>query len=461
MDHNRMPKELYRYRPLDIGATGKTVVDELKSQEIYLGTLADNNDPMDGFQQVVWQGDDVCWHNLIRHYCLCLLHSLVFVHVAGESEKFGPETIRVDMVPDDAPTPAFRALYDDFVGEVLASENSQQLLDVLNLQETIHKEQLSLVLFLHHRLFLDALAGATRKHLKFDAIPSARDLLEHIEEVHLKPVLAGIPDEHMRTMGEVAEVMHDQLYLLHLYNAAELRSTGVDNLVRYLTRFPSYYVESLSKSIWPEYYLAAFSERKDSASMWGHYAQGHQGVCLVFELDDSEERPRVALEDGRHLPLYRVCYDAPPSPANFFANLGHLPHGKLVTNWLQHEGRTSEYASRYGDSFHRDYWDRYTEKVSYKLVDWSYEREFRAVMNSFPGDSLGPEDRLVRYRFEQLAGIVFGIRTPVETQIEILRVIDEKLQGHDDREFRFWKACFSGSRERMDTAELRLIKFTR
>jgi len=45
---------------------------ELENQGIYFAPRETLNDPMEGFRDLFWHGDEIIWRNLFRHYLLCL-----------------------------------------------------------------------------------------------------------------------------------------------------------------------------------------------------------------------------------------------------------------------------------------------------------------------------------------------------------------------------------------------------
>lgn len=65
-----MVRPFYRFRSVD-ALLGEHA--ELDCQEIYFASSAELNDPMEGFKDLYWQGDEIVWRNLIRHYALCAL----------------------------------------------------------------------------------------------------------------------------------------------------------------------------------------------------------------------------------------------------------------------------------------------------------------------------------------------------------------------------------------------------
>lgn len=60
-----MTEYFYRYRPI------KAVLDEfheLENQEIYFSITDELNDPMEGFKDLFWSGDEIVLRNFLNHY---------------------------------------------------------------------------------------------------------------------------------------------------------------------------------------------------------------------------------------------------------------------------------------------------------------------------------------------------------------------------------------------------------
>lgn len=84
--------DLYRLRPLNrlLGEHG-----ELEEQIIYFASLEELNDPMEGFRDIVWQGDRIVWTNLFRHYLYCFYLTYDLIRLVGDSGKVEPQEIPV------------------------------------------------------------------------------------------------------------------------------------------------------------------------------------------------------------------------------------------------------------------------------------------------------------------------------------------------------------------------------
>jgi hypothetical protein len=77
-----MVEHLYRFRP------HKRLLekDELRNQEIYFAGPDQLNDPMEGFRDVFWQGDEIVWKNFFRHFVICLDNAFSQWMICAEAE---------------------------------------------------------------------------------------------------------------------------------------------------------------------------------------------------------------------------------------------------------------------------------------------------------------------------------------------------------------------------------------
>lgn len=108
---------IYRYRPTnfyykkDNKIISKSVLEEFDNQEIFLGSTSENNDPMDGFHNVFWEGDSILWKNFIYHYALCFFDSLLEVQSLGNTSEFTSHLIRVKLTPIDLESEEYKNNY--------------------------------------------------------------------------------------------------------------------------------------------------------------------------------------------------------------------------------------------------------------------------------------------------------------------------------------------------------------
>ena len=87
---------------------------ELKRQEIYFAKPEELNDPMEGYRDVIWQGDRIVWNNFFYHYISCLMQTFVEAIVIGDKFAVTTDTIPVRN-PHGSHPPAFASTLTDHI----------------------------------------------------------------------------------------------------------------------------------------------------------------------------------------------------------------------------------------------------------------------------------------------------------------------------------------------------------
>ncbi|MFL9885010.1 DUF2971 domain-containing protein [Paraburkholderia agricolaris] len=455
-------KRLYRFRPLQVLST-KSVVDEIRARELYLGTLEDNNDPMDGMLDAYWEGDNILWANLIRHYCFCLLNAASIVSVAGDSIAFGVNDITARATPDDWPDAPIRQLFQDFLAGVNADKKIAGLLPLLTEKRRLAKDELRLLLGTYHPQFLSVLRDTLSKNGRVEFL---RGLNLKAPPIALAPFEASVKQADTRLLSALAgaaEHASRQMQLITMYEHGHhglQQGTAKRNLLTLLSGFPALYLDACTKGIYDEYYIACFTERNDNESMWGHYASGHRGICLIFEFEEREGRVQMELEEQGHLDLYEVQYSPAPPQVNVFESLGYLPANALHRNWLSCGEQVSQQAHTYSSpDYHSTYWQAFAQTVSHKFPEWEREREYRVVKSAWFSGRKPASERLMHYREKHLKGVIFGMRTPVDQQLEIMAALDATLSDSQKKGFEFHSARYCSARKTLEVTRLDLIKF--
>ena len=59
--------------------------------------------------------------------------------------------------------------------------------------------------------------------------------------------------------------------------------------------FPKVYVGQLDRLLWPKWYTACFTGSYHNSSVWAKYADGHKGVCLIFEAVEEDDSNNLKL----------------------------------------------------------------------------------------------------------------------------------------------------------------------
>ena len=102
--------EFFRFRSID------ALLDkyqELEKQTIYFANPEELNDPMEGFRDIVWNGDKIAWTNLFKHYVFCLHRFYFRFKIVRNSIELNVDNLSILDHWDNAPIPLEESVFDD------------------------------------------------------------------------------------------------------------------------------------------------------------------------------------------------------------------------------------------------------------------------------------------------------------------------------------------------------------
>ena len=172
--------------------------------------------------------------------------------------------------------------------------------------------------------------------------------------------------------------------------------------------------------------------------MWSHYGDQHRGACLIYD----------ELDFGRG-DVRKISYTPRPPSIYFFEEIGTLTEEELLKTWYEDEqGNRTKFASHLDpgniDAWRRRRLENLYRSITWKSSDWKHEQESRLVLvDTLDGDHEDPVSRRIRYEFNDLKGIIFGIRMTDEDKIAIMDVIEKKCREHKREDFRYYQAYYS------------------
>jgi hypothetical protein len=268
---------------------------------------------------------------------------------------------------------------------------------------------------------------------------------------------------------------HDQMNLIGKSNYPDLSEFSNRDFV--IRDFPNEYLNKLEELIYPEWYTACFMSDCSNASVWGHYGDNHQGVCLKFKSTLVNEQPSLnlncivgwgsqgAISGIRGHQFYKVNYAKEHVEVDFFKSLGRLPIPDLKNYWYGNKkGEISKCAEEViapsNEKWREKYWERFYQGVTTKAEDWRYENEYRLMVTGFFHDYSETSSRKLRYDFNDLDGVIFGIKTKPADKLKIMNIIGEKCRKEGRKEFNFYQAFYSKEKACMDFAPMNLIKLS-
>jgi hypothetical protein len=473
-----MAECIYRFRPTSALLGG---FHELENQEIYFAPARQLNDPLEGYKDLFWQGDEIVWKNFLRHYVLCLLQAILRTLEHGEEYRVTEDTLPVEMIVDDL-QPKVRTLYDGVCDQMFSDAEMSQLPELLSQRTSrIRRNELLTLLWpLHFRLF-KIVCTTLQPEGPFHAIDA---YFRNREErpLRLQQSFAALNafDAKHHEEPEVVEAMTEKFYstveqtiFIRNFNGMDQQHGPAWNVIA--SSFPEVYLNSLENLAYGVWYTACFVAEPTQAAMWSIYGDSHRGACLKFKTTTLASGTQaltlrhasaidgtgtVQYEYGPQ-PFQEVQYADRYAEIDFFRSLGTLIPRQLAF-WYRGDGGVMSATGRLTgtDEWRKQYWENFHTTVTTKLKDWQHEREYRITLQSHTVDLSILSERKLRYRFEDLQGVIFGMKTTAEDKIAIARILQVKCEQTGRSDFEFHQAYYSRITGRIATTPWGLVKFS-
>jgi hypothetical protein len=111
------------------------------------------------------------------------------------------------------------------------------------------------------------------------------------------------------------------------------------------------------------------------------------------------------------------------------------------------------------ENWRNDYWRKFSESFSTKTPEWSHEQEYRLILYSHLQRFDDVPSRKLKYRFADLAGIIFGIKTTTADKIRIMRMVEQKCRAESRKDFEFHQAHYSHRARKIELLPLSLLQW--
>lgn len=442
---------------------------ELEDQELVLSSPRYLNDPLEGYQDVFWKGDEVLWENLLRNYLLNLLWA-AYNSAIFDYETLDEITQQPILAPDDLPTDEFRQLFDSVCQSFFDKRGFGGISSSLaSLPKPLKRKGLQFVLSEIQNSALSSIFETLRNSENIpDMWPEVTNSTDPDTVIERLDILSAAMADGAEAEWLESIASHFGPLKSHAFLQRVLQ-TGVEELelqnkkaIFLSESFPGRYVKEICDSlIHTNWHTLSFAKECTSPSMWSAYADEHRGAALMFHTDSQSDGSWSKLDvEGRigwqgseprygqiSAPLYAVEYESPPPEVDFFRFLGTLPRPKLMSAWHSSPGgETSPMVDeilRDVDAWRENLWDHFHSKTTTKLEQWKHEQEIRMVLPDLSGsdDSI----RKVNYDSSQLAGVIFGLRTKLEDRYEVMRILHEGTEDGQSPPVEFYEMVFDGT----------------
>lgn len=467
---------MYRFRTIDsLLGTYK----ELENQEIYFATSDELNDPMEGYRNIFWKGDEIVWRNFIINYVKSLEQIFGLTVVFNDEREFNETDIQVSYNLIGYKTPKDREIKEKILEKVFKYKFINNLhLDLTNRRNSIRRNELLSYLKMIHPFIVNSISEVyyehkfTEKLLFFSNLDQFKSTIEKSE--NFVELINKLEVENSQKESEqfflALKILNQSLnlYTRHKVSNGKFSSNGI--LI--MSEFPEKFISKLESEIYPKWYSASFLFDCKNSSIWGHYGDNHEGVCLKFKTNKIGNNLTLNLksENGNnskssvnpHI-FRKIKYDSKHTEIDFFRSIGRLTKNELNLLWYAgSNGKFSicgEHLNKNEKEWIKKYWENFYNSLSIKLKEWSYEQEYRLIINGDFIDYTEKKSRKLKYNFNDLEGIIFGIKTKTTDKIKILKIIEDKCKSNSRKEFDFYEAYYSNETGKIETMKLNLLEF--
>lgn len=467
-----MGKRFYRIRTLNriVGDKKK----ELDKQEIFFQEPEKLNDPMEGFIDFVFKGDKTIWKNFFKHYILCFEWLFQNYIIFGENEiKLEIKHIPIFKSYDELETLEYKQLINNITKDCFSIYG--KLIDKISIRTTpITKDELHTYL----QVFHFGLYETIQRVYESDGLMKVREEIKDIDKDMINNTIESIEniekliEEHGVEKANRLYQSKKSWYDTMIFKIYCNTKTNTPNM-NFILNFYSYYLEAVKRITFPKNYVASFLDNPHNSSVWGNYGENHTGICLIFESNENEqltflnskigEGSKGAILEKQSLKFERIDYKEEYEEVNFFESFGLLNESKIISTWYIGESETDDSPlldKVFGniEKWRSKHWKKYHKNKLIKTKDWEYENEYRITYNNLQEYEVEDKYRKLKYDFNSLKGIIFGIKTPMEEKCKIIEIIKKKCEKNNRVNFEFYQAYYCEVNKNIQSRDLN-IKF--
>lgn len=446
---------LYRFR----SAARLLEDEELENNYFYFASPSQQNDPMEGYVEYFWKGDWIAWLGLFKHYAWQVFMTLFMIPLQPDIEDlYKLHLYRTEIHQKDTKLPEIRL----WIEEKVASDDKLCALstELANSYRKMSATELQMILIVVHRVALYYANQALEENgIELFTKSEATDKLFSLDLTY-QGIEAFITilksSEPLMPLCKAVNNALSSLILLSDMTIAADGNLPIHKAWSFLIAdFPENYVRQITRLSFADWYCVCFNTNATNPSLWGYYADGHKGICLIFKNNPAngiylEEMNPAKKAVPKKFQIHKVSYGEECVEVDFFRSLGNL-WGDERSHWLINNGAKSQILTEIFedvDRWREEYHTLNTCRLLRKSVAWKAEEEYRIVLDDSWENHR--ESRKFLYRFEDLDGIVFGIKTPTEHKLKIIDVIRRKCAEVGRESFNFYQAAYDAQSSQIE-----------
>ncbi len=467
---------LYRYRSVD----SLLGYNELENLNIYLAKPNELNDPIEDFINIVWKGDEIAFQSLFKHYLYALYHLYSLATLNNPDEKLDAENLPIFMSYESLSFPEMETIFKDIFESFFDDATISQFPILLQEKElSVNAEELSCILKTIHLFAYLVIHVQIKKHVFKNDLLADSNFLQYYN--FAKSIISNEGFIEFLKYPNTPQKLRDYNEVINKFNTLIAKimikdnTTKSEDLELLIFKFPELYLKQIKRLLYPGHYIACFASTGDNELMWGHYAAGHNGVCLKFKTYNSNNNKMIDLypiksrsygSEGLNIKrdfipftLYPVKYSDNCKEIDFFKSLGCLPMPVIKDFWLSNYDKTriSNLFDFYKneDIWRANYHKEALEQICEKTKNWDYEAEHRIILREmFPGDFDNKSDRILKFKFSDLDSITFGMNTSDDNRKKIINIIKIHCKNDEREKFDFYETYYSYSTNKIEVRYL-------
>ncbi|ALU62841.1 hypothetical protein ACA40_24415 [Pseudomonas syringae pv. lapsa] len=464
---------IYRFRPVDKLLNDDGISGELDSLYMYFAGREQLNDPMEGYADFFFEGDEIAWNNLLKNYLHCLTKHCTLIAIGGDDNyQLSHHMLEIAKNMSSQLSGISQEIYHVFLAEPIIA-------DFVSIWHTLGKASKSELFGYLDGIHFFATDVITRILSREGLLPAAPPRNKEKYQYLLNRAKLFID-----TFANSNLALDDKKYFMDSYvrtnkersllNRYKNRHRSFPALFNEMIAFPEKYCASIEKAVYPEWYVACFMAQCDDSSIWGTYGKNHTAVCLEFYIQEKPEGLGITLtmptnmgssgigwsEEFMH--FEPVSYGKDFASIDFFNSLGSISLDSALRYWLgDGHGRFSTRAKDLTESeeaWKQKYWEQFYHTATVKSSHWEKEKEFRLIQSSSLFDLTDTKLRKLKFKFSSLKGIIFGINTSIEDKCNLIAKIEHLCNEHKREKFNFYQARYDHNSKKITHDLLTNIK---
>ncbi len=406
---------IYRFRSAD------KLLDEKYDEftHIYLADRESLNDPMEGFFNIIFKGDETLWGNLFKHFYQSIWIIWTIMALKHGRHDLGKQDVIIGNGSNWSDDFFYKEAYSEFESYWLRFCDTYEMNTVFERFEKcscpINVAILEIALqvtapFAMHHV---GLLGDTSINPQNSSL---HDFLEQlIDSIETYPISNEC--KHDLIAGIAKNIGAKYHFDINIPQNLSKNNAFL------LLDFTNIFMDRLLYLSTPYVHLASFSKKFDHPLTWSHYADGNKGVCLIFD----KSADYTIQKTNEKLRFHPVFYDLKTTELNFFSTIFRINSAQAINRW-QSGGLCPEKGSKL--------FDRILYPYFHKLGVWEYEAEERLLVDDFMRDE---PFQIVGITDSHLKGVIFGGRMHYNQEIEIRN----KAKGLGLNSLKFYHAVWS------------------